>query len=206
MADQQTAYVHKGGDAEVNNLDVAGTLTVGGTPVTPGGGGDVAASDGSVGTPSISFDADTDTGLYRLGSNNPAIAAEGTKVQEWSPGSTVVTGTIEASGQILAFPGSENTPAISFKAYPDAGLYLDGSSIPAMTAGGAKSQEWTETGTTVAGYLKVEGAFSCNSVSVKTPITLPEALAGGVADTTVVTLVNAIRALLVEFGFSPGGT
>lgn len=39
--------------------------------------GSVAAGDGTVGVPSISFSADTDTGLYRIGANDLGISAAG---------------------------------------------------------------------------------------------------------------------------------
>lgn len=37
-------------------------------------------ADGSVATPALSFDNDTDCGLYRIGANNVGVAAAGTKV------------------------------------------------------------------------------------------------------------------------------
>ena len=43
-----------------------------------------AFSDGTAAAPSISFLNDTDNGLYRAGSNNPALAAAGSKVHSWS--------------------------------------------------------------------------------------------------------------------------
>lgn len=61
-------------------------------------------SSGTVGAPSLTFSADTDTGLYRIGANNPGMSAGGVKVQEWSAtGSTfpltmTVTGTATHSG------------------------------------------------------------------------------------------------------------
>lgn len=56
--------------------------------------------DGSVSTPGYGFGSDTDTGLYRIGANNPAMAAGGAKVQEWaSTGSTFVLGVTVTQSQ-----------------------------------------------------------------------------------------------------------
>ncbi len=46
--------------------------------------------NGSVGTPAVSFDSDTDTGLYRIGANNPGLAAGGVKAQEWTATSSTI--------------------------------------------------------------------------------------------------------------------
>jgi len=42
------------------------------------------ASDGSASTPAFAFSADADNGLYRIGTNNPGMAAGGSLVQSWS--------------------------------------------------------------------------------------------------------------------------
>jgi hypothetical protein len=48
---------------------------------------------GTVSLPGLTFDSDTDTGLYRIGANNPGMAVGGAKIQEWaSTGSTIGTG------------------------------------------------------------------------------------------------------------------
>lgn len=60
--------------------------------------GPLQVSDGSAASPGLSFVADTDTGLYRKGSNNPAIAVNGAEVQEWTTAGTAITGNISATG------------------------------------------------------------------------------------------------------------
>lgn len=40
-------------------------------------------TDGTVSAPSITFDNDTNTGLYRVAADKPAMAVNGTKMQEW---------------------------------------------------------------------------------------------------------------------------
>ncbi len=45
--------------------------------------GPLKAPNGTNSAPSITFGADTDSGLYRDAANNPAMSAGGTKVEEW---------------------------------------------------------------------------------------------------------------------------
>lgn len=60
--------------------------------------GPLKASNGTVAAPSITFGADTDTGLYRKGANNPAIAAGGADVVDITTTGVAVTGTLSATG------------------------------------------------------------------------------------------------------------
>lgn len=58
------------------------------------------ATDGSVGTPSISFDNDTDCGLYRATTNTPAMSAGGAQAQKWeSTGTTCPLGVTVTNSQ-----------------------------------------------------------------------------------------------------------
>lgn len=62
----------------------------------------LAALDGTVGAPSISFASDTDTGGYRIGANNMGIAAAGAKVLDIGTSGLGVTGGITATTTIAA--------------------------------------------------------------------------------------------------------
>src|SRR5205085_1568051 len=53
----------------------------------------VRAADGTVAAPAFSFTSDTDTGIYRIGSNDVAMSAGNTKIQEWIATGSTVTGT-----------------------------------------------------------------------------------------------------------------
>src|SRR5260370_271750 len=54
--------------------------------------------DGAVGAPAVTFAADPDTGLYRIGANNLGVAANGAKVLDVGAGGLGVTGTLTVSG------------------------------------------------------------------------------------------------------------
>ena len=84
-------------------------LAVTGT-ITPTGS--VHAAAGSVGNPSLAFNADQDTGLYNIGANNLGVAAGGAKVLDVATTGLGVTGTLSVSGVATLGAGAIlNTPA-----------------------------------------------------------------------------------------------
>jgi hypothetical protein len=54
-------------------------------------------SDGSVSLPGISFQSDTDTGIYRIGADNLGVAVGGTKILDVASTGLSVIGTITTS-------------------------------------------------------------------------------------------------------------
>jgi hypothetical protein len=58
-------------------------------------------NDGAVGTPGITFTQDQDNGLYRIGSNNWALAAGGQKIVDISTSGIDVTGSVTADGLVV---------------------------------------------------------------------------------------------------------
>lgn len=68
---------------------------------------------GSVGSPGISFDGDSDTGLYRIGSNNLGIAAGSTKALDISASATAVAGALSAATTVTAGTGIVATTTVT---------------------------------------------------------------------------------------------
>jgi len=84
-------------------------VTVTGT-ITPSGS--LHAAAGSVGNPSIAFNADQNTGLYNIGADNIGVAAGGSKVLDIATTGLGVTGTLSVSGVATLGAGAIlNTPA-----------------------------------------------------------------------------------------------
>ena len=104
--------------ANVMGFAVAGTsratmtttgMTVTGT-ITPTGS--VHAAAGSLGNPSIAFNADQNTGLYNIGPDNIGVVANGAKVLDIATTGLGVTGTLSVSGVATLGAGAIlNTPA-----------------------------------------------------------------------------------------------
>lgn len=68
---------------------------------------------GTVAAPGLTFNNDLDTGLYEIGPNNPAISANGTKVQEWAAAASTVTGALTVTAGVSVTQSTANTDGIS---------------------------------------------------------------------------------------------
>lgn len=100
------------------------TMTDLGTEITDslnrsGKGAMLAPLQGSVGTvslPGYTFNGDTDTGLYRIGANNPGMAVGGAKIQEWAAGSSTFSQAVvvnaAAGAGLTATGGSDGTGVV----------------------------------------------------------------------------------------------
>ena len=73
--------------------------------------------DGTAAAPALSFASDTDNGAYRIGTNNWALAAGGSKILDIGTAGLGVTGTLTVSGLVtatagqIAFPATQNASA-----------------------------------------------------------------------------------------------
>lgn len=63
-------------------------------------------SNGTAAAPSLTFASDTDTGLYRIGANNPGLAVAGALVQDWTTGGTTI------AGAAIVSPAGTNVHAV----------------------------------------------------------------------------------------------
>lgn len=80
--------------------------------------------DGSSAAPSLTFNSDTDTGLYRVGANTLGFAAGGAVKAELS------------TSQLLTVDGALATPALSFISDTNTGVYRAGADDLRIVAGG----------------------------------------------------------------------
>jgi hypothetical protein len=165
-------------------------------------------TNGTVGTPSLSFDSDTDTGLYRIGANNLGIAANGAKVVDVATTGVGVTGTLSATGVASHADGAVGTPGINFTSDPDSGMYRIGANNLGVAVNGAKVLDVATTGLGITGAVSATtGTFSGNIgltgsnpsvatgfTSTLTPMNVPKAWAlittDGVGGVTLVSGFN----------------
>ncbi len=132
-------------------------LAVTGT-ITPSGS--VHAAAGTVSNPSLAFDADQDTGIFRIGANNLGITANGAKVLDVATTGLAVTGTLSVSGvatlgtgAILGTPASGTVTNLT----GTASININGT-VGATTANtGAFTTLSTTGAATFAGNLTVSG-------------------------------------------------
>lgn len=76
----------------------------------------VKASDGTVSAPGISFGSDTDTGLYRIGANNMAVAVGGVKLLDFASAAVSITGTLGVSSTVTLATGTTSIAPLNLPA------------------------------------------------------------------------------------------
>ena len=92
--------------------------------------GPILNSTGSAATPAITFNGDTNTGLYRIGADQLGIATNG-----------VLRFTLSTTGATVAFPvdvplGTAAAPSFAFTGDLNTGIYSSGADVVDVTTGG----------------------------------------------------------------------
>lgn len=109
-------------------------------------------SVGTVALPGLTFVGDPDTGFYRVGANNPAMSAAGTKIQSWTALTSTIHGALSTEIGHVATQSTANTAAI---------IATGNGSAPALAAtGGTTGAGVTGTGGATSG---VGGAFTASA-------------------------------------------
>ena len=78
--------------------------------------------DGSASAPGLAFEDDTNSGWYRIGSDNVGLTLGGTKRVDYGTAGMSVTGTITASGLLSVDDTTESTSSTSGSIHTDGGL------------------------------------------------------------------------------------
>lgn len=109
-------------------------------------------TNGTVSAPSLTFCTDLDTGLYRIGANNPAMAAGGVKSQDWGPTGTVLplgaTVTQSQSNTVgMSVTGNGTAQGATFT-----GGSTDGIGITSTGGGNGAGLQMVGGGTGVGGF------------------------------------------------------
>lgn len=113
----------------------------------------ITAADGSAANPGLSFTADTDSGLYRIGTDNLGMALGGSKVFDFKE-----TG--------FGLPdGAVGTPSLFFNSDTDTGFYYIGAANIGLSLGNSKEFDFSTNGLQVpSGTAATPGmAFSSSS-------------------------------------------
>jgi hypothetical protein len=149
-----------GGAYTITNSGVTQILAGSGISVTAntgsitisssGGGGTVSLNDGSAASPSLNFTNDTNTGLYRVGSDQLGLAAGGTNQV------TISTASVTTTVAVVGPTGlGASTPVFTFSGDTSTGLAYFG----------AGSMRFMNSGTPTLG-------FSSSSVNMLVPMRL----------------------------------
>ncbi len=138
--------ISTGGTSRVNVSSAGAAVTgaVSASTVVLGG-------NGAVGAPTYSFSTDTDTGVYRSAADTVAVSVGGTKVL--SVDSTALT----PSGiYVRGIDGDAGTPAYSFSADTNTGIYRRAADQIGMSIGGAETLVIASPGVNVVGGVDTD--------------------------------------------------
>ena len=92
-------------------------------------------SDGTISSPSLTFTNDTNTGIYRIGSDNLGITLGGTKQIDIN-----TTGTT-FSNPLRNVAGSVSNPSYSFSNDINTGIYSNTADTISLTTGGYQKMQ-----------------------------------------------------------------
>ena len=152
---------HEVGDVGVANLGLAKLAS-------PTFTGVVEIANGTNGAPSLSFDSDTDTGIYRSASNVLGISASGTASHLFkSDGS-------EPQVPLKATNGSASAPSLTFASDPNLGLYRSGADALSVTTSGIEMAIFNGNGLNIRGQrdLRLFDSDDSNYAAIQAPSTI----------------------------------
>ncbi len=159
-------------DVTTAGISITGTITA---STTLNAGTLVLAGNGAVGAPSFSFTSDTNTGIYRIGADNFALACNGAKVVDVLTTGVAITGlvssttTVTAGTLLVSGNGAVGAPAHTFTNDLDSGLYYIGANNIGFSAGGNKVLDIGTSGLGVTGSLSTSTYFLTGDGSVGAP-------------------------------------
>ena len=150
--------------------------------------------DGTVSLPSLTFTADTNSGLYRIGADNIGVTLNGAKVLDVATTGLSITGTLTPSGQIVGFAGTVSAPGYAFASDLDCGLYRIGANNIGLALNGAKVVDYGTAGVAVTGTFSISSTLAVTGASTLTGALTANNSAG-------VTAYNSAKAF-ASFGVS----
>lgn len=113
------------------------------------------APSGTEGAPSLTFDADSDNGLFLYANDSIGIAVAGTRRAHFNTSGLTLTLPFRAASGLVG------TPSLTFDNDDDTGLYLDAANKVGVATGGSIRGRFQTAGTTsidtVQGALDVRG-------------------------------------------------
>jgi hypothetical protein len=112
--------------------------------------GELFLSDGTAAAPSLAFTSDTNTGLYRSAADQLAITVNGTQVARFEGTQNVFTQNLVTAKEVQSGPGTAITPAYTFSADNNTGIYSAAADQLGISCNGANVATFAATGLTLA--------------------------------------------------------
>jgi len=121
-------------------------------------------ANGAVGTPSVAFSGQTNSGIYNIssGSHIFGVSVNGVETLRFTPTE------LQPSLRILGANGTVSAPAYSFSGDSDTGLYIIGANEVGITCGGALTIDISGAGIDL--YVGVTASLKLRSTGVTIPV------------------------------------
>jgi hypothetical protein len=116
--------------------------------------GELLLANGSVGSPSLTFTSDTDSGFYQIAADTIGVAAGG-----------AIVGRFSSTGVGL-INGTESSPSLAFISDVDTGLFLSGTNSLSASAGGNEVVRFLSEASSV-NYLTATASATGNSIALE---------------------------------------
>lgn len=143
-----------------NVLNYPGATTTTGSVIDPAlvPSSSPSFADGTAAAPSIYFTNDTDTGLYRPGTNQIGFTTGGVqRAQIDSNGLTTYGAGATLGGSLHVANGNANNPSLSFDSDQDTGFFRHQPNEIGVAMNGIQYATWTATALSLVGVLTVSG-------------------------------------------------
>jgi hypothetical protein len=137
--------------------------------------------NGSVGTPALSFDSDTNLGLYRGAADDMRLVANGADVVAVTAAGVAVTGAVSATTTVTAGYGTVAAPGITFASDTNTGIYRAGADDMRLVANGADVAQISTAGVNVTGVMAATGAVSGTTGTFTGVVKAPDGAVGAPA-------------------------
>lgn len=125
-----------------------------------------SVADGTVSLPGLAFASDTDSGLYRIGSNNIGVAVNGAKVLDIATTGLGVTGALTPTGGVAAAGGFSHAPNLCHTGGIPADVSTFGSELTITNTELYVAQVFIPANCTVTGVAFMTGATTNGNVKV----------------------------------------
>ena len=155
-------------------------------------------ADGSVTAPGLAFTAQTNTGMYRVATNQLGLAAGGIAVAKFSPDGIDLLApiTMGSDKRLLLADGTAAAPALGFASEAGMGLFREAAGALSVAVGGVKQASFGLDGVTTS-KLTADSVTSLGAVKAIDAVYVNQLTSG--AWTGIVGQKNGVRRWMLRF-------
>jgi hypothetical protein len=150
---------------------------------------------GSAASPSITFSADTNTGIFSPGADQVAVATNGTQRL------TVSTAATTSTLPIVHPPGTAGAPSITFTGDLNTGFWSPSTNTLAWSTSGVERARITSTNLGIGTSLDISTAAEIEDV-----VYLSSPLVGGLISKRIALATNGAKDSSIDFGYINRGS